>query len=472
MELEGICFNKNKTFAGTFQLLNGETVFGKLFYRKNEQCEFLIYRDNISEEFLNVDEILAILSDEEENVYFVNLFGCRLELSSFSFLPKGNAFCGYFDYALFSKTRHFDSSKENINSKINIFINNWAEFCFPQDPKKHATFEQRMSEHKLKNKMMVSFNQDIMGQMMPKNHIFNSLFINNNLTQENINEIEKQLNTILLPLRSSIYIKNVEKHNWFIRVENIPPILDINLISYYLNSLLMCLTNDFGTKVDKIEVVSEDIIEKTSVPARFDYLYYRNIISKNTNYKNRNNIFNYYSFTEKEWTAILNNLFSKNGILEPFFDIIYQNYYEAKLSEYHLERYIDCVAAIGNNKKYGNTKYEVVMKDFVSNLDKDIQKKLLSIFRESLKNITVKNSKKPIKKGWGLIGKKLCELRAMTTHFNEASKRVNMSKYLALYFVLELVVIDYIFEILGIDIQKRLEYKNFYLKRAFSFVVD
>ena len=102
----------------------------------------------------------------------------------------------------------------------------------------------------------------------------------------------------------------------------------------------MCLTNDFGTKVDKIEIVS------TSIPARFDYLHYRNIIARDTNYKYRNNVFNYYSFTEKEWTTILNNLFSKNGILEPFFDIIYQNYYEAKISEYHLERYIDCVAAI------------------------------------------------------------------------------------------------------------------------------
>lgn len=471
MELEGICFNKNKTFAGTFQLPNGENVFGKLFYRKNEQCEFLIYRDGFSEELLNDDnEFLAILSDEKENIYFVNLFDCKLELSSFS--SKSNAFCGYFDYALFSKTRHFDSSKEDVNNKINIFINNWAEFCFPQQRKKQAEFKPRMSEHKLKNKMKISFNQDISGQFIAENHIFNNLFINAGLEKDKVDEIEKQLNEILIPHKNYIHIKNVEKHNWYIRVEKIPSNLDINLVSYYLTCLLMCLTNDFGTKVDKIEIVSEDILGTTRIPVRFDYLYYRNIIARDTNYKYRNNVFNYYSFTEKEWTTILNNLFSKNGILEPFFDIIYQNYYEAKISEYHLERYIDCVAAIGNNKKYGNTKYEDVMKDFVSNLDKDIQKKLLSIFRESLKNITAKNSKKPIKKGWGLIGKKLCELRAMTTHFNEASKRVNMGKYLALYFILELVVIDYILEILGIDIQKRLEYKNFYLKRVFSFVIN
>ncbi len=469
MELEGICFNKNKTFAGMFQLPDGKYFFGKLFYNKNEQCEILIYMDKVSMETLKIDEVFATLSDEEENIYFVNLFGCRLELSSFSFSPNGNAFCGYFDYALFSKTRHFDSSKESINNKINIFINNWAEFCFPQGKKKQAEFKPRMSEHKLKNKMKLSFNQDIMGQIINKDHIFNNLFINNGLAKNDVDKIEKQLNEILIPHRNHIHIKNVEKHNWYIRVENIPSKLDINLVSYYLTCLLMCLTNDFGTKVDKIEIVSEDIIGKTSIPAKFDYLYYRNIIARNTNYKYKNNVFNYYSFTEKEWTGILNNLFSKNGILEPFFDIIYQNYYEAKLSEYHLERYIDCVAAIGNNKKYGITKYEDVMKDFVSNLDQDIQKNLLNIFKESLKNITAKNSKKPIKKGWGLIGKKLCELRAMTTHFNEASKRVNMNQYLALYFVLELVVIDYIFEILGIDIQKRLEYKNLYLRRAFSF---
>ena len=120
MELEGICFNKNKTFAGTFQLPNGENVFGKLFYRKNEQCEFLIYRDGFSEELLNDDnEFLAILSDEKENIYFVNLFDCKLELSSFS--SKSNAFCGYFDYALFSKTRHFDSSKEDVNNNCLLY---------------------------------------------------------------------------------------------------------------------------------------------------------------------------------------------------------------------------------------------------------------------------------------------------------------------------------------------------------------
>ena len=301
MELEGICFNKNKTFAGTFQLPNGENVFGKLFYRKNEQCEFLIYRDGFSEELLNDDnEFLAILSDEKENIYFVNLFDCKLELSSFS--SKSNAFCGYFDYALFSKTRHFDSSKEDVNNKINIFINNWAEFCFPQQRKKQAEFKPRMSEHKLKNKMKISFNQDIRGQVIAENHIFNNLFINAGLEKDKVDEIEKQLNEILIPHKNYIHIKNVEKHNWYIRVEKIPSNLDINLVSYYLTCLLMCLTNDFGTKVDKIEIVSEDILGTTRIPIRFDYLYYRNIIARDTNYKYRNNV------------LIITHLQKKNGL--------------------------------------------------------------------------------------------------------------------------------------------------------------
>lgn len=465
MELEDICFNKNKTFAGTFQFPDGVNIFGKLFYKKNEQCEFLVYRDDFATDTLQFDEVLAILSDEDENVYFVNLFGCRLELTSFSFSRKGNAFCGYFDYALFSKTRHFDSAREDIKKKINIYVNNWAEFCYPQGQKKHAEFKPKMSEHKLKNKMKISFNQDIRGHFISKNHIFNNLFINNGLSERDVDKIEKQLNEILIPHSNHIYIKNVEKHSWYVRVEKIPSNLDINLVSYYLTSLLMCLTNDFGTKADKIEIVSEDIVENATLPVKFDFLYYKNIISKNAKYKYRNNAFNYNSFDKEEWTKILNNLFSKNNILEPFFDILCQNHYENKISEYHMERYIDCIAAIGNNKKYGKTKYEDVLKDFVSDLDKDTKKILLNKFRESLKNITAKNNKKP-KKNWGLIGKKLCELRAMTTHFNDISKRVDMGRFLAIYFALELVIIDYIFEVLEINKQKRLEYKNFYLKNV------
>ncbi len=79
---------------------------------------------------------------------------------------------------------------------------------------------------------------------------------------------------------------------------------------------------------------------------------------------------------------------------------------------------------------------------------------------------------------------KIIECFYLITNIQNRSKRddilIQLNNYLAslpflyriVYPIVELVVIDYILEILGIDIQKRLEYKNFYLKRAFSFVIN
>ncbi|MBQ9244655.1 hypothetical protein IJ182_00140 [bacterium] len=464
MELEGICFDKNKSFSGAFQLPNGNTYFGKFFYKKNEQCEFYIYMNGLSIEEREFNEIKAQLSDENENIFCVNFFNCEIEPKSFS--SVWDVFCGYFDYALFSRYRYFDSNTEDINKKVNIFINTWAEFCFPQGYKHHAAFEPKLFEFKLKNKMKISFNQGIKGYLIAENHIFDNLFINRGLSKKEINIIEKQLNNILIPYKNNIGIKNTEKHKWYIQIENIPKNIDIDIIDYSLTLMLICFTYDFGSKIDKIEIVSKDILNNATLPAIFDYLYYMNIITKEPKYKYKQSAFNINTFSKQEWQIILNNLFSKSKILMPFFDILYQNNYERNLSEYHLERYIDCISAIGINKNYGRMdKYEKVLQNFVNNLDKDTQKKLLNQFRRSLKNIKAGNPKNNKKRNWGLIGKKLSELRAMTTHFNDSSKRINMSKFFSIYFIIELIVIDYIFEILGIDEQKRIDYKEFYLKK-------
>ena len=103
-----------------------------------------------------------------------------------------------------------------------------------------------------------------------------------------------------------------------------------------------------------------------------------------------------------------------------------------------------------------------MLKDFVKNLDPDLKKTLLFEFKSALKVVKVVNKKR--KRNWGLVGLKLSQLRAMTTHFNETSKRINMERYLEIYFILELITIDYIFELLGINSNKRLLYKEKYCK--------
>ena len=74
---------------------------------------------------------------------------------------------------------------------------------------------------------------------------------------------------------------------------------------------MKCLTYNFGTEIDKIEVNSTDIHNNLNIPIKFDYLYYRSIIFNNKQYHHNGDAFNLLTFNNKEWENILNNLFSK-----------------------------------------------------------------------------------------------------------------------------------------------------------------
>lgn len=457
MNSNNIYFNEDFTLIGMFEIPNVGNFAGKLLYKVNEMLEFHIYTNSFNMP-KNIEIITARLVSEDEKTFFATFNKCRLEQINFS--AAGNGFVGYFDNVLFSKSRFFDNSRDDFKT-AHIHINNWAEFCFPQGFKSRAKYEPIMKEFRLKNRMQVSFNQDVRGKYLSKN-IFNDLFVNWNLTKNKIERLETQLENILLPHRDSIGIKNFNKHQWYIKLSNIPKKYGIDIAGYYINSLMKCLTYNFGTEINRIEVISNDILENSKIPINFDYLCYKSVIFGKKAYKFNQDSFNINTFSDNEWETILNNLFTAGKILEPFFDILFQNHKEATISEYHLERYIDCIQSIGNNKNYKKIKYELVLKDFVNNLDSDLKKNLLSEFRNALKVINTKNVLK--KRNWGLIGEKISQLRAKTTHFNESTTRIDVGRYLKIYFVLELITIDYIFELLGISIENRLKYKTNYLK--------
>ncbi len=461
MKLEGVCFDQDRTFVGMFDIPNVGTCVGRLYYNVNRRLELRIYSDKL--EFPECDEVIARLSDENEKMYLAVFRNCRFDLAGFS--PAGREHIAHFKDAVFSRKRFFGFPQDNFKT-VNIYLNSWGEFCFPQSSKKHAEYKPIMHSFRLNNKIKVSFNQDIAGYFLSEPNIFNDLFVNWKLTENEIKDLGAKLAKILIPLSDKIGIKNSHKHKWFIRIENIPKKLTVDIVSYYIESLLKCLTYDFGTEVVKTELVSHDVFDSEkgiTIPIKFDYIYYRRLMLKKIKYSFGRDPFNFHSFNRNEWRVMLNNLFSKNNILEPFFDILIQNHLENCLTEYHLERYIDCIAAIGMNKKYGNLKYQKAFEDFVMNLDQEMKKQILSLFKKGLRNIKINN--KNNKKDWAVVGHKLSGLRAMTTHFNGTSNRVDMSKYLPIYSILELIVIDYIFEILEISIDKRLTYKEKYLSK-------
>lgn len=460
MNLNGICLNKNMSFLGMFEIPDIGYFAGKVLYKQNEQFEIKLFIRNYFKDISPLEKITAILVDDNNKKYFATFFNCEFHSEGFS--SATNEYIAYCEYVLLSTERYFNQEQDSLKT-ANIYIKLWDEFCYPQGYKGQAEYEPTMKSFRLSNKMKISFNQSINAHMLPKD-IFNAIFVNFDLTDNEVQNLSTNLKTLLKPYRNKIGIKIIEKHKWFIQVDNISTSIGVNLVSYYLTMLIKCLTYDFGASLEKIEILSNEDYNGKKIPIKFDFLQYCKSIIQPTKYTNLRGCVTLNSFNETEWKTILNNLFKNRQILEKFFDILFANHYEETITEYHLERYIDCISAIGVNKKFSSQcKYESVLKDFVSDFSIEIRDKLLNIFRKNLKNIEIKSNTFK-KRKWGRIGKQLSELRALTTHFNETCKVVYMTKYLDIYFILELIIIDYIFELLEINKDKRLEYKLNYLK--------
>lgn len=462
-----IDFLTNKTFIGEFSFPNKEKYFGKLIYEKDKLFHFIVYSDSLlgkNEDDILFKNVYAKLSDEMEQTYFVSFKKCRLYLSCFG--TSGIRYEGLFDYAIFSTQRCFDFEKEKIDN-TNLFINVWDEFCFPQGVKSRAEYQPKMLEFKLKNKLPISFNQDIRYHYLSENKIFDSLFCSNKLTLEEKNTIENQLKEILLPYKNKIGIKLADRHNWYISIKNISSKYTITEINWLFESLLTYLTKDFGTTINKITFNSKK--EKDEYSTEFYFLNYRHFPKQKTSYSFRYSPFKFNSFSKEEWGIILNNLFKNKNQLQKYFYILGENNEHNNISEFHILRYIDCIAAIGISKKYKSEKYEKVLKDFACNLGNEDKQKLLSTFRNNLNYIKISDKQnKKKKRNWGLMGIKLSELRALTTHFQDKNQTPDVFKCFEVYEILELIIIDYIFETLEVPEQKRLEYKKYYLNKILN----
>src|SRR5699024_1588619 len=103
-----------------------------------------------------------------------------------------------------------------------------------------------------------------------------------------------------------------------------------------------------------------------------------------------------------------------------------------------------------------------VLLDYIQDLDSNLKQAILSAFRDNLSMIKVQNNKQ---RNWKLVGKKLCEFRAYAAHIEEKRRILSFFKAYEVYKILELILIDNVFEILGISKDKRLNFKTYYLKK-------
>ena len=455
-----IDFLKNKTYLGVFSLPDNKEIMGQLIYQKHGNFELRLFSDYPLDKAkeTTIPFIYGKIYDEQYEAYFISLRDCQLYINSLG--SYGYQYQVFFDVALFSRHRTFDFSKDSIKS-ISLFYSNWNEFCYPQGFKSHAPYTKKMLSFRVKSGLRITFNQNISSYFLPETGIFDSIFCSSKLSKKEKNIIEKQLEQTLVPYKDKIGIKIPDKHDWLINVETIQDIQDLYSLIYDIKSLLTCLTHDFSTNIDKIRIISNKGTEKYD--SSFFMLKHIHISERRSFYNHQTAPFKLNTFTKDEWSIIFKKLLDNKNKLNKFFFILLQNHAEKVITEFSLTNYLTCIDAIGNSKKYGKIKYELVLSDFASELNKDDKNKLLNLFRKELKFVKVKNEQK--KKSWGLIGLKISELRALTVHFNDKKIETDMSKCIEIYSVLELIIIDYIFECLQIPKEKRIKYKEYYISQ-------
>lgn len=474
-----INFLENKTYVGIFNLFS-QKYSGKLIYENRKTFELTLYEapvimlkhkpSSITEmvnkaeaEPLILDTITGIIYDEDDNRYNITLANC----SCIQFPLIGNGCAKFiFDYALFSDSHIFDLENDK-NFKINLFFNNWNEFCYPQGFKSLVTVSNKNEmEVVLKNNLKISFSENVSGELINTDDLFSNLFVScgkDCLKQQEIVELNQQLKDLVKPYKNKLFKKRDETHRWYISVENVSNTNSISSIIWKFNMLINILTFDFSTAIDMVQLQFETN-DKSTPSAKFYYLCNSSRSNKKSSYSCQQSAFKCKSFSKKEWNIILVNLFKHKNKdwLTNFFYVLSENNSSNPLTIFHITRYIDYIGAIGVSKKYGKLKYEKVLLDYIQDLDSNLKQATLSAFRHNLSIIKIQNNKQ---RNWKLMGKKLCEFRAYAAHIEEKRRILSFFKAHKVYKILELILIDNVFEVLGVSKDKRLKYKTYYLKK-------
>lgn len=491
-------FYEDKIWIGEFTISGDDRkakVSGEFIYNKNQTPYLEIV--TLDESFLipfvkpgpaevKIDYIHGYVKDQksEKNPrpLYVTLTNC---------ITRGVAarrFVIYFDYALFSEDRFFTEDDALLN--VEYFFNNWDEFNHAQCWKSEARYKRNEEVFNLKNNGQIKFCQSLDGYYIyNEDKIFDRLFFNGEgkISEKEIVEISDGLKNVLSKYLNKIFIKNSESHRWFMSLGGNLSLNIIPRISYYLTTLLTCLTHDFNTSLEEIMILSK--IPGTEYSTRFTLLYAQPTIkTQKLHYNNINSVLKKNSFTYREWKTILDNLFdkiiSRDDLLDNFFFALQENHLGGvSATPFCVTRAIDCLSGIADNKGYKGGKYQKVVFWFLNGLDKETQDLALQFIDEKLDYIliypSIENGKSqkdgPCNKLYNfdqVRGKKISELRTISVHFgdkNKSNQNMDLQKAHALLYVFELMIIDFIFEELKVPQRQRSDYKKFYLERVSWF---
>jgi hypothetical protein len=481
MNQQNCNFYEDRNWIGEFTIAGDHRkvkVSGELIYKKNQIPYLEIV--TLDESFLipfakpntfqvkigHINGYVKNQKSDEEKLLYVTLTNC---ISSSISVIAARKFIVYFDYAFFSEERFFTDSDELLS--VEYFFNNWDEFNYAQGWKSEARYKRHKDIFSLENNIHIKFCQSISGNyLFNEDKIFNRLFFDGDgeISEEEIGQINDGLKNILSKYIDKIFIKNSESHRWFLSLSGGLSINNIPRITYYLTTLLTCLTHDFETSLEGIEIFSKS--SKSKHATRFMLLYEQPTIkTQKFSYNQHDSCFKKTSFSNQEWEIILNSLFCKTlnqeDLLDNFFFVLQENHLDTFTTPFCITRAIDCLDGIASNKSYKNSeKYQKVILWFLDGLEQATQDLALQFIDEKLDYIVIEKDSKNVE---NIRGMKVSQLRAISVHFgNTSGNQMDLQKAHHLLYVFELMLIDFVFEKLCVPKKQRNDYKKFYLEKV------
>jgi hypothetical protein len=373
-----------------------------------------------------------------------NLFNRRSGAStSLKLIPR---------FALFSGS--FFNTETDIIKSIDVEYNVWPEFAYPQGFKSSKSFEPLHWRIDLKNKLSLLSCESVTAHPIESDFNAGSMFVGGE--DSDLQKITEVLKPILKEKGARVMFKNSDSHRWYLKFEQQEEsdqnkeLADYTEKIWALCQLLYLFTHDKKTSPFKITLHAK---QKDDQYTQSSALLYRwSGIKDKTSYRNMSDVLFMQKIGVDAVKDIIRLYFEKYDRLSAFLDVLYHNNTKEAFSVFHVSRIIDCWAIIAGEKGLLKTKKDEVTKYqtlFEWWVDGD--------------NVLITRIEKLFEIAKNEVGKKISSLRTAVVHFTPGAKSYDIKEYFKAYAFLELVLIDYIFEEIGLSQSLRKEYKIRYL---------
>lgn len=356
--------------------------------------------------------------------------------------------------ALFSGA-YFNPDTDIIQS-VDVEYNVWPEFAYPQGFKSSKTFNPLHWRVNLKDKFSLLSCESVTAHPIESDFDAGSVFVGGE--KSDLQQITDALRPILKEKGARIMFKDSDTHRWYLKFEQEEGSEQHKVLADYrekiwaLCQLLYCFTHDKRTAPLRITLHSKEKDEQYTQPLAV--LYSWSGIKDRISYRSLSDSLSMGKIGEDALKDIIRQYFEKYEKISYFLDVLYHNNTEDAFNVFQVSRIIDCWAIIftmkglSTRKKDEESKYQILFERWIDGDNSLIAKieQILGVTRDA-------------------VGKKIWSLRSAVVHFTPGGKNYNVTEYYKAYCFLELVLIDYIFEEIGLSSVLRKEYKVRYVSQ-------